>query len=185
MVAARDFSKGVTVAVSGPRRSEQLRLIIDHDRPVFDAKPGLPPGGRAECRNGPRPCVYVRCGWHMWRQDPEHKQGRPWWKSPPDNARKETYERQTKLELRPAWLKPANAPDGLSVANIVKFYSRPSCGLDLIEAAAGNPVPCTEIALGYGKHPSLIRREVKTALHKVEAGGATEEGIRAAMGEKR
>ena len=27
---------------------------------------GLPPGGREECRDGPRPCPYVHCKHHLW-----------------------------------------------------------------------------------------------------------------------
>lgn len=179
MVAlSRDF----TQAVRGPRRSEQLRIVLDHERPVFDARPGLPPGGRAECRGGERPCVYVRCEWHLWREDPENKQGRPWWKSPPQNAQKQSYERQTKLELRPEWMAPANAPDGLSIKLIARFYRAPSCGLDIVEAAQGHVVSTNEVALAIGRHPTLVRRIVRGAVGKIKAKGVRVDEFIEAMG---
>lgn len=56
-------------------RGAQYQLPV-RDR-VYLPIAGLPPGGRDECRTGPRPCAYVRCKWHLFRIDAEDRAGRP------------------------------------------------------------------------------------------------------------
>lgn len=60
------------------RRSPLLRVVDRIDtRPVFwQPRPGLPRGGRAECRSGERPCPYVRCSRHLWTVLADDRQGR-------------------------------------------------------------------------------------------------------------
>lgn len=53
----------VTTPPRKPRRSEALRVLKVTS---FRARKGLPEGGRDACRDGPRPCPFVRCKFHLW-----------------------------------------------------------------------------------------------------------------------
>lgn len=55
-------------APRAPRRSPKL-VVMEQPRE------GLPPGGRDECRTGPRPCPYVRCKHHLWMITAEERRG--------------------------------------------------------------------------------------------------------------
>jgi hypothetical protein len=59
----------VVAAKSRVRRSHRLAVLPQEPRE------GLPPGGREECRTGPRPCPYVRCKHHLWMRVGEERQG--------------------------------------------------------------------------------------------------------------
>jgi len=51
---------------------EVLDQLPDNWRP----RPGLPAGGRDECRNGPRPCEYIWCIHHLWLRVGADRNGR-------------------------------------------------------------------------------------------------------------
>ncbi len=42
----------------------------------WEILPGLPPGGRSECKGGVRPCPYVQCVENTWMQTGESMPGR-------------------------------------------------------------------------------------------------------------
>lgn len=113
--------------------------------PLFDAKPGLPPGGRSECKDGARPCPYVRCKWHLWLVLGEDRPGRPHGgKHPPTT-------------LRPAWLETPIPP---------------SCGADIADAiAAGKPMTMAELGRLVGLRESRLFHVLATALEKLGVSG--------------
>lgn len=82
-------------------------------------KAGLPPGGREECKNGERPCPYVRCKWHLWLVIGEDRRGRRWDGTAPPTT------------LIPAWL---------------EYPTPPCCGLDVREAIRDSRAPVKMIA---------------------------------------
>jgi hypothetical protein len=84
------------------KRSVRLKLI---DGNTVELREGVP-ASRAECKDGPRPCGYVRCKFHLWRIDAEDREGNPQF----GNAG---------TTLRPAWL---------------EWPTPPSCALDLADA---------------------------------------------------
>jgi hypothetical protein len=51
----------------------QQQLIADR---TFSPLPGVP-ASRDVCRNGPRPCRFIRCRFHLWRIDDSDRAGRP------------------------------------------------------------------------------------------------------------
>lgn len=56
------------------RKTHAWRRHARQPLPLFEPREGLPEGGREECRNGERPCPYVRCEHHLWmrRADDTH-----------------------------------------------------------------------------------------------------------------
>jgi len=57
------------------RRSQALRVLqVGH---VAHGQLGGMPRTRAECRDGPRPCVWIGCRHHLWRRDSVDTVGRP------------------------------------------------------------------------------------------------------------
>ncbi len=56
-------------AVEG--RVKKLPVLRD-----WEILPGLPPGGRAECKGGARPCPYVNCSENTWTQTSSSMPGR-------------------------------------------------------------------------------------------------------------
>lgn len=113
---------------------------------VFEARPGVPAGGRDECRSGPRPCPYVRCKWHLYLVLPENHRGRRWESSP------------YKTTLRAGWLETPPAP---------------SCGLDIAERVAdqGESLPAAELARAMGIKLAWFYVVLNTALAKMRAQG--------------
>lgn len=104
-----------------PRRSPQLRVLerIDLRPVIWDPKPGLPAGGRAECKTGERPCPYVRCKFHLWRIDAGDRVGRR-------PRAGETDRRAPATTLLPAWLEhPTPACCALDVADAVRRHEFP------------------------------------------------------------
>jgi hypothetical protein len=92
---------------------------------AFTPREGLPAGGRAECRTGKRHCEYVRCKWHLFRDDAEHRAGRPGLANVPRDSAGLTLaapghagHESAGTTLRPAWLKVR----GLEVEREVKLY---------------------------------------------------------------
>lgn len=113
-----------------PRRVH-LRMV---DAPAaFEPRPGLPAGGRDECREGERPCPYIRCKFHLWLVLPEDRRGRR-------GGRKEgepigpvgDRERRISTTVLPAWL---------------EYPTPPCCALDFAESVdAGDPLLVSRIA---------------------------------------
>jgi hypothetical protein len=83
------------------KRSVRLKLI---DGNTVELREGVP-ASRAECKDGPRPCGYVRCKFHLWRIDAADREGNPGFGEPGTT-------------LRPAWL---------------QWPTPPSCALDLAD----------------------------------------------------
>lgn len=134
------------------RRSTLLRVIDRLDeRPVrWEPRPGLPAGGRAECRNGERPCPYVRCKWHLWLVLGEDRPGR--------RARREGEDERAApgTTLLPAWLEhPTPACCGLDIAEAMGAHT---LQMDLEELAS-------TLHLSYASLWSITRR----ALEKLRA----------------
>jgi hypothetical protein len=100
------------------------------------------PATRAHCKDGPRPCPYVRCKWHLWRVDSADRAGKPH-----DGKRAGTT-------LRPAWL---------------EWPLPPSCALDFIEAGESST---GAIARALGTHRGNVwliwnREHVRAAFERL------------------
>lgn len=108
------------------KRVIRLPVIPANDNaPVWMPKPGLPAGGRAECRHGERPCPYVRCQYHLWLIEGRDRPGRHWYGKPPPTT------------LEPRWL---------------EHPTPPCCALDVAESVAPGEVLTYEAigrAMGY------------------------------------
>jgi hypothetical protein len=113
----------------------------------FTPRPGVPTS-RAECRNGERPCPYVRCKWHLWLVLGSDRPGRRYDGRTPPTA------------LRPAWLEDPMPP---------------CCTLDIAERAESldDPGSIRELAAAIGLKPSRIHDIIATALEKLRATGLT------------
>jgi len=107
------------------RRSSKLRvlqpeLVADH---AFAPLPGVP-RTRGDCPTA-RPCPYVRCRYHLWAEDAEHRAGRPGLASVPRDEHGHTLstpghvgDERPGMTLRPVWLKYR----GLEVEREVRVY---------------------------------------------------------------
>lgn len=115
--------------------------------PSFTPRPGVP-ASRSECRNGERPCPYVRCKWHLWLVLGSDRPGRRYEGRTPPTA------------LRPAWLEDPMPP---------------CCTLDIAERAESldDPGSIRELAAAIGLKPSRIHDIIATALEKLRAQGLT------------
>ena len=60
-----------SLAKNVPRRARALYVIPSG----FDPRPGVP-ASRQVCKDGPRPCEYVRCEHHLWMVTGPERQGR-------------------------------------------------------------------------------------------------------------
>ena len=111
----------------------------------FTPRPGVP-ASRAECRDGERPCPYVRCKWHLWLVLGSDRPGRRYDGRTPPTA------------LRPAWLEDPMPP---------------CCTLDIAERAEtlDDPGSIRELAAAIGLKPSRIHDIIATALAKLRANG--------------
>lgn len=83
----------------------QPQLLVDKFNPVEGV-----PESRAACPTQ-RPCPRVRCRWHLFMEDAEHRAGRPGLSSVKRNARGHTLSepgtaghKRAGTTLRPAWL---------------------------------------------------------------------------------
>lgn len=110
---------------------------------VFEPLPGVP-SSRAECRDGERPCRYVRCKWHLWLVLGYERPGRRFdGRTPPST-------------LRAAWLEkkiPA------------------SCTLDVAEQVGelGRALTCEQLGRLMGIRPSAVRAIAAEAMKKLAA----------------
>lgn len=61
-----------------PRRAKELVVLeLVEDREQADVVlTNAPPPARTQCKDGPRPCGYVRCKWHLWHVPREDRSGR-------------------------------------------------------------------------------------------------------------
>ena len=143
----------------GPRRSPALRVVerIPTEQPVrWEPRPGLPAGGRAECRHGERPCPHIQCRYHLWRVD--EPAGRPWHGKPPPT-------------MLPAWL---------------ELPTPPCCALDIADAVdAGATDYATVPKIASAMHLGLTRvHEIITqAKAKLRSRGVELADLLAAMAE--
>lgn len=102
------------------------------------------PASRAECKDGPRPCGYVRCKWHLWRIDSADRPGKP------HNGKR------AGTTLRPAWL---------------EWPLPPSCAMDFIDRGESSS---SEIAQAMGTHRGNVwliwqRKHVRAAFEALRA----------------
>jgi hypothetical protein len=129
LIDTPEFRKRVYRVSRNAGRARKRLPVLQSYLPVadnaFEPKEGLPKGGRAECRTGPRFCPWVRCKWHLFRDDAEHRAGRPGLSSVPRDERGLTLAAPghaghdtAGTTLRPAWLKVR----GLEVEREVKVY---------------------------------------------------------------
>ena len=126
----------------GRKRGPELPVVHP-----FVPRPGVP-ASRAECRNGERPCPYVRCKWHLWLVLGSDRPGRRYDGRTPPTA------------LRPAWLEDPMPP---------------CCTLDIAERAEvlDDPGSIRELAAAIGLKPSRIHDIIATALDKLRERGMT------------
>jgi hypothetical protein len=128
-----------------PRSARSSTIIQSGGDSFFVVRKGLPPGGRAECRNGPRPCSFVHCKWHLWMIAGEDRRG---YRPRPGEHPSST--------LEPRWL-----DDPLP----------PSCALDIAESVKpGEELTYERLGEIFGLHPDVIGRIVRRALAKGRAG---------------
>jgi hypothetical protein len=125
-------------------RFARLLPVVRESR-SFTPLPGVP-ASRAECRDGERPCPYVRCKWHLWLVLGSDRPGRRYDGRTPPTA------------LRPAWLEDPMPP---------------CCTLDIAERAESldDPGSIRELAAAIGLKPSRIHDIIATALAKLRASG--------------
>lgn len=136
----------------------ELRVAGVDWRPVS----GLPEGGREECRSGERPCVHVRCRYHLWRIDACDREGNP--------------DLEAGTTLRPRWLEvPTPACCALDVieaqspAPYTRYRSRVGARLQL----GGDPVrleqhrTAEEVAELVGVSPRRVEQIVRIAIAKL------------------
>jgi hypothetical protein len=138
-----------------PFHAEDLRPVGEATAPrfvrslpviqSFTPRPGVP-ASRAECRDGERPCPYVRCKWHLWLVLGSDRPGRRYDGRTPPTA------------LRPAWLEDPMPP---------------CCTLDIAERAEtlDDPGSIRELAAAIGLKPSRIHDIIATALAKLRERG--------------
>lgn len=137
----------------GMKRIVRLKLIGGGH---VDLQEGVPKN-RGECREGPRPCGYVRCKFHLWRIDADERAG--------------NYQQGGGLEpsttLRPAWL---------------EWPVPPSCALDCAEKGG---MDANGVAEAMGMHRTNLwlitqRANMQTAFDELRAllaDGGGEVGI--------
>lgn len=131
-VRRRSRSKSLPIAPKKLEGGEQLDWL---------PRPGLPPGGRAECRGAPRPCPYVRCKWHLWFVAAVDRHG--------GQPRRST--------VIAAWVNDEG---------IVP----PSCALDIAESLKpGQTMPFRRLSelLGLGLNYETVERIARNALAKL------------------
>jgi len=88
------------------------------------------PRTRGDCVDGPRPCPFVRCRYHLWLTTTEAH-----WNSP-------TGKPQRPTTLEPRWLENPLPP---------------SCALDVADAVPrGEVLEYTELGKLMNKHPNFI-----------------------------
>lgn len=136
----RQTAHVLTDVMSGPtRKPPGKRVRLKVVGPVWMPLDGIPAGGRDECRNGERPCRYIKCRHHLWRLDPDRPG--PRWRGP----------LATTLAAR--WLE----------------YPTPACcALDIADAVIdGELGDITEIATAMGTSVDWTRRLIRRALKKL------------------
>jgi len=120
------------------RKPVRLRVL---NGDVIELRSGVP-GTRADCVDGPRPCAYVRCRWHLWRIDNADRPGKP------------HGGKRAGTTVRPVWLEPELPP---------------SCAMDFAERGG---MGSTEIAKAMGTVRSNVwmietRERVREAFRKL------------------
>ena len=127
---------------------ERLSGIRPAGLRVFQPVAGVP-ATRADCPEA-RPCVFVACRMHLWREDG------------PDRAGRRYEGRHPATTLRAAWLREPLPP---------------SCALDVADAIRehGQPPRMEVIAALLGLRPSQARELLARALAKLRAAGSLEE----------
>ena len=133
--------------LSATKQCLKLPVVNSRAASSFTPRPGVP-ASRSECRNGERPCPYVRCKWHLWLVLGSDRPGRRYDGRTPPTA------------LRPAWLENPMPP---------------CCTLDIAERAEvlDDPGSIRELAAAIGLKPSRIHDIIATALEKLRARGLT------------
>lgn len=146
---------GAPARAPKPRRSPSLRVIeriddraLEGPRADWEPRSGLPAGGRAECKNGERPCPYVRCKWHLWLVVGGDRAGRRW----PGRAPRTT--------LLPAWL---------------EYPTPPCCALDIAESIPARRALLGTIADAMHIDYSTVWLIARRAVEKLRAMGELRE----------
>lgn len=155
---------GRDLPAPGNARPKRVYLRMVDEPTSFEVKPGLPPGGREECRNGERPCPYIRCSWHLWRVDGNDRQGR---RGRGGFDGRDSAERKLGTTVEPRWLE----------------YPTPQCcGLDIAEAtdrmrrtASGYVMPISVLANALGRSNSTVHFMLKRVLEKLRHAEESEE----------
>ena len=171
--AARDAGR-VAEPTSRSRRVRALMVLPDAEpepEPIstFEPRPGLPPGGRDECRHGERPCPYVRCRMHLWFTTADDRGGML-----PNGRPKPSV-------LKPRWTEEPTPP---------------SCALDIAEARAEAdqpPLTLEQIAHLLGlNNPEWVsgilrraQRKARVALEKSAPGERAMHNAQAAADARR
>jgi hypothetical protein len=126
-------------------RVTQLRVVQERCG-TFEPVAGLPAGGRAECKTGPRPCPYVRCKHHLWLLEGRDRAGRRGRGTPPGTT------------LEPRWLDPEPCD---------------SCELDVSDRAGelGETLSITAIGKAMGRDDSTVALLIERALQKLRDAG--------------
>jgi hypothetical protein len=143
---ASRFPRSLPVLRSqGPALPDRAATRSVAEGQSFTPRPGVP-SSRAECRDGERPCPYVRCKWHLWLVLGSDRPGRRYDGRTPPTA------------LRPAWLEDPMPP---------------CCTLDIAERAEAldDPGSIRELAAAIGLKPSRIHDIIATALAKLRERG--------------
>lgn len=120
--------------------------VLNGDGDAIEIRDGVP-RTRAECKNGPRPCPYIRCQYHLWLDTyDEH------WNSP-------TGKPQRPSKLRPRWLESPMPP---------------SCALDIADQTreSGRVLEYSKIGKLMAKHPNFIEAIVAGIRGRRPRGGA-------------
>jgi hypothetical protein len=136
-----------------PRRSSRLRVLNARGE-LFEPKPGLPPGGRDECKSGERPCPYVRCKYHLWLVEGRDRPGRRY---------AEGVGQRPQTTLEPRWLEWPTPPCcALDVGDAVRRF-------DANNDSRGLRNALRLIQVAIGRDYDTLLRVVNDALAKKRA----------------
>jgi hypothetical protein len=157
---------------STPYARKHLPLIAD----LHGFEPTLepPPRTRGECPDvGQRPCPFVRCRHHLWRED--EPPGRPGLASVPRDANGCT------LRVLGDYAQGQGSRARLDASAWVRTTPRPSCALHVADqvARSADAMENTELADAMGKHRTLTLILLKRAVRKFKQAGGTLEGLEA------
>jgi hypothetical protein len=160
------------IAERAKQRAARRSLPLVADLHGFEPTLEAPPRTRGECPDtGQRPCPFVRCRHHLYRDD--EPAGRPGLANVPRGPKGQT------VRVEGDMANGKRSPPQLDASAWVTLKPRPSCALVVAEQVARRADLMGNNELGdlLGKHRTLIARTWQRAIRKFIAAGGTLEGL--------